>query len=308
MSFGWVAGAIRGRALARRRLGDEGIASLASRPSLAGALDFLATSSYGHRVRRDLDVARARRSIAETTLWHLRVLAGWIPPRGVRSLRAIAGWFELLDVESHAWAIAAGDRWAETPLPLGALATIWPRVAPATTLHGIRTVLAHSDWGDPGGDALPEILLGLRLGWSRALGQAAPAAREWADGALTLALAKGLFAAPSRPEGQALPQVPELGSAWRKATDFAAFRRAVPASGRWVLRNVPQSSDLWQAERAWWDRVDRDASRLLGRPELGEAAVVGAAASLLTDCWRAQAALEQAARESAAKGGPGVGA
>jgi hypothetical protein len=308
MSFGWVAGAIRGRALARRCLGDEGVAALVAKASLADALAFLTTSSYGHTVRMDLDVAGAQRAVAETSLWHLRVLAGWIPPKGVRSLRAIAGWFELLNLESHAWAMASRERWNEVPLPLGALATIWPRAIETTTLHGLRGVLAHSNWGDPGGDELPEILLGLRLGWAGALRAVVAGAREWADGALTLALAKELFAAARLPERRKLPRVPELGTTWSKATHLATFRDAVPASGRWVLSDVGQPSDLWRAERSWWIRVDRDATRLLARPALDETVVIAAATLLLTDCWRTQAALEQAARGQTRKEEVRVGA
>jgi hypothetical protein len=296
MSFSWVAGALRGRALARRRLGDDGVEALAATVTLRGALDLLSTSSYGHRLRPDFDVPRAQRAIAETSAWHLRVLAGWLPPRGVQSLRAIAGWFELLDIEDRALAIATRERWNEPSFPLGALATIRPRVVPTTTLHGLRVVLAHSEWGDPGGDDLSDVLLGLRLGWSRRLRTVTREAREWGDGALTLAVAKGLFANSSRTNGRTLPPVPELGDRWRDATDLPAFTTAVPVSGRWVLHRVRTPSALWRAERSWWMRVDRDAAHLLQRRALGRTTAIAAAMLLVSDCWRTRAALEQAAR------------
>jgi hypothetical protein len=302
MSFGWVAGAVRGRSLARRRLGDEGVATLAAKTSLDDAVAFLAASSYGHRIQRGTDGVVARRAIAETSLWHLRVLAGWLPPRGVQSVRAVAGWFEVLDIENHASAIASGDRWREPLFPPGALATIWPRVAPTTTLRELRVVLAHSAWGDPGGDHLSDILLGLRLGWARVLRNVVPAARAWGDGALTLALAKALFAESARGETRKMPEVPELGVAWRRATDLTAFAAAVPDSDRWVLHGVRQFSDLWQAERAWWVRVDREAAQLLRARQLGRTAVIAAAMLLVTDSWRTLAAFEQAARGTRQEG------
>jgi hypothetical protein len=307
VSVGWVAGAVRGRALARRRLGDEGVGTLAAKASLADALQYLSTSSYSHRIRMDLDVAGAQRAVAETSLWHLRVLAGWLPASGVQSLRAVAGWFELLDIESHAWGVVAGERWDESPFPLGALATVWPRIVPTTTLGQLRIVLAHSTWGDPGGDELKDILLGLRLGWSRALRTVVPAARAWGDGALTLALAKSLFSGSS-PEGRKAPDVPELGAVWRQATDLESFSQAVPRSGRWVLQDVRQPSDLWRAERSWWRRVDREAAQLVESPRLDRTVVIAAATSLVTDCWRTEVALEQAARASVPREAADAGA
>jgi hypothetical protein len=296
VSVAWVAGALRGRDLARRRLGDEGVERLAAKASLGDALAFLSTSSYGHRIRLDLDLAGAQRALAETSLWHLRVLAGWLPARGVQSLRALAAWFELRDIESHAWAIAAGGRWHETPLPLGALATVWPRVAPTGTLRDLRIVLTHSTWGDPGGDQLPDILLGLRLGWARAMRAVVPGVPEWGDGALTLALARTRFSPSSPVDRRMPPRVAELGTEWSRTTDLAAFARAVPLSGRWVLREAREPPDLWRAERSWWMRVDREAARLVRTPQLGRTVVMAAATLLVTDCWRTQAALEQAAR------------
>jgi hypothetical protein len=86
MSVGWVAGALRGGALARRRLGD-GVAELAAKTSLDEALAFLSASSYGHRLKGDLDIISAQRAIGDTSVWHLRVLAGWLPPRWLATSR-----------------------------------------------------------------------------------------------------------------------------------------------------------------------------------------------------------------------------
>jgi hypothetical protein len=292
---GWVAGAIRGRALARRRLGDEGVQALTRLASLPDALRYLADSSYGHRVRGDLDVAGARRAIAETSLWHLRVLTGWLPPAGVEIVRALAGWFELANMEARAATLASQERWQEPSYTLGALFTVWPKASGAATLDQLRVVLAHSVWGDPGGNGLREVFLGLRLGWYRRLRAVLPQAGAWADGGLVLALAKARFTGTPSSAPEALPRVPELGTKWRRARDVQELARAVPASGGWVLANVQRPEDLWEAERRWWLRLDADAGALLGRPRLGRTTVVAAATLLITDCWRTQAALEQAA-------------
>lgn len=300
MSLGWLAGAVRGRALARRRLGEDGVADLASQGSLGNALQFLSASSYGHHVRGDLDLASTRRAVGETSLWHLRVLSGWLPPRGVQLVQRLAGWFELQNIENHAVAVAGGT-WRQPPYTLGALATVWPRARDASTLPQLRGTLAHSTWGDPGGDALGDILLGLRLGWSRHLRSTFAPAREWGEGALALAVAKVTFVpASSRPA--VTPAVPELGGKWEGVSDLRAFATALPTSARWVFVDVQGREDLWRAERRWWIRVDRDAAMLVDHPSLGRT-VVGAAATLLvTDCWRTQAALEQAGRGADGEG------
>jgi hypothetical protein len=292
---GWVAGAVRGRALSRRRLGDDGVRALARSGSLQGALAFLSASSYGRRVRADIDVIAARRAIAETSLWHLRVLTGWLPPAGIRLVRALAGWFELANLEARAASLASGGRWQEAPFTLGALSTVWPKAADATTLAQLRSVLAHSAWGDPGGDSVGKIFLGLWIGWCRSLRTVLDPAREWADGGLVLALAKARFAGQPPIAAEAMPRVPELGSRWRRARDLQEFARNVPESGRWALAEVHRPADLWAAERRWWLRLDGEAVRLLGRPQLGRTTVAAAATLLVTDCWRTQAALEQAA-------------
>jgi hypothetical protein len=295
VSVGWVAGAIRGRALARRRLGDEGVRALARTATLSEALEFLAGSSYGHRVRADLDVSGARRAVAETSLWHLRVLTGWLPPSGVQLVRALAGWFELGNMETCAAALASGGRWRESPYTLGALFTVWPKASTAATLGELRAVLAHSAWGDPGGESVAQVFLGLRLGWCRRLRTVLRQAREWADGGLVLALAKARFTEQQPAAPELLPRVPELGVRWRRATDLREFAQVVPVSGRWVLADVQGPTDLWSAERRWWLRLESDAASLLGRARLGRTTVVAAATLLVTDCWRTQAALEQAA-------------
>lgn len=299
MSLGWVAGAIRGQALARRTLGDDGVRDLAAQPSLDDALRFLAATSYGHRVRADFDAAAARRAVALTSVWHLRVLSGWLPPRGVAIVRALAGWFELNNLEGRATALAAGSRWDESPYALGALTTIWQRASAVPSLAELRSTLAHSSWGDPGGDSPADIFFGVRIGWARRMREAAPECRRWGDGALALAVAKRRFAHPDGAPIAPSVRVPELGTRWRSAPDLPTLAARVPPSARWVLAEVKQPDDLWTAERRWWLQLDREAADLLRRPGVGRPAVIGAAMLLITDCWRTQAALTEAARARA---------
>ncbi len=61
VSVKWVAGSVRARALAHRRLGRGGVRALATSGSLAAAVESLAGSPYGRDVRPDSPLARAQR-------------------------------------------------------------------------------------------------------------------------------------------------------------------------------------------------------------------------------------------------------
>ena len=60
MSAGWVAGSMRARALARRRMGSEATRQLASRSSLRDALQVLAATCYGANIRPEQALAAAQ--------------------------------------------------------------------------------------------------------------------------------------------------------------------------------------------------------------------------------------------------------
>ncbi|MGH7617482.1 MAG: hypothetical protein ACREPM_09670 [Gemmatimonadaceae bacterium] len=298
MSLGWVAGAIRGRALARRRLGDDGVRALGAQHSLRDALRLLSASSYGHDVRGDMDAPSARLAVAATALWHLRVLAGWLPPGGARLVSAVAGWFELENIEGKTLKLATENRWRERPHALGALASVWPKVADAATLEQVRAALASSDWGDPGADTIPAMLLGVHLGWARRFRDVLRQSHSWSDGALAIAIAKARFAQGARAPASTseLPRVVELGTRWSDAETLRDFATVVPASARWPLATVHDPSDLWRAERVWWTQIDHDAMHLLRNAGLGRTTVIAAAALLVSYCWRTQAAVSRAAR------------
>lgn len=296
MSAGWVAGSLRGRALARRAVGPEVAERVAREETLAAALQALSDSTYGHRLQQRMNLETAERAVAETALWHLRVLAGWLPPGGVEVVRAVAAWFEAADLEELAVAIATGVAPAFPARPLGSLVTVRGRAERATSLAGLRRVLAHSEWGDPGDDELAAILLGIRIGWARILLQAFPKHRGWGGGALAIAAANALFHSPAGFPAIDSKRVPELGGAWGDAEDIAGFAARLPATAAWALRELSDPRDLWRAERDWWLRVESDAAELLRRASSGRPAVVAAAVTLLADCWHVRTALARAAR------------
>lgn len=146
MSGAWVAGVTRARALVRRRLGESGTRRLGRAETFEAAVEALAGTPYGHDVRPGQDRDAAAHAVAATLLWHLRVLAGWVPPGGADVMRLLARWFEIANVDA---ALAGRD----ARFRLGALATSWPRLEQAGTPQALRAGLASSAWGDPGDDS-----------------------------------------------------------------------------------------------------------------------------------------------------------
>jgi len=295
VSVGWVAATVRARALARRRVGGAGAVAIARAPSYAAGRAALITAPYNGRVGPDDDLATAERNLAESLLWHLRVLSGWLPPDGGGQVRALAAGFELGNVDEHLWALRSGG--TAHPYQLGGLATAWPRIAVTTSPEELRAVLVASPWGDPG-DARPEtVRLSLRLSWLRRLAVTSPLPRGWAVAAAALLVAGEVFAA-----GRPLPPEPRraagvlLGGRAVDATSLAELAGALPAGARWVLDGVERAEDLWAAEASFYRRAETDSFALLRQPGVGPRPVLGAVALLAVDVWRVRAALETAAR------------
>jgi hypothetical protein len=295
MSGGWVAGSIRAKAMARRCIGAGAARELAACRSLEEALQALAATPYGRERLPGRTLSAAQHEIAGVILWNLRVLAGWLPGDGVRLLRALAGWFELANVEERLQAMAG--RPADDEFALGALATAWPRLRQATSPAGLRAVLAASAWGDPGGDTAEAVLGGMRSRWAARVAAVGDPARSWAAGAEALVLAGQLFT-PGREArdtgtGGALGM---LGPEAAGAATLDELARRLPAPARWVLAGISSLGDLWRAEAAWWAEVERDGFRLLRTSGLDSGPVIGAVAVMAADAWRIRAALEIAAR------------
>jgi hypothetical protein len=293
---GWVAGTVRARAMARRRLGQVGARSLAGSASLETALELLAEGPYGHDVRSGQSLAHAQHAVRSTLLWNLRVLAGWLPREGVAGLRALAAWFELLNVDDHLRQLA-GEEPLLPPYQLGTLATAWPRLARTRTQAELRQVLATSPWRDPGDESPHQVRLLMRATYAERVAATVPHARPWAVSALALLLARETFlvdrppAEPLRSTAGAL-----LGAKAAGASSLAALRDAARPDLRELLSGADDLQDLWRLEFDWWKGVERDAFGLLRRPRHGPGVVCGALALLAVDAWRVSAALELAAR------------
>lgn len=307
VNVAWVAGAIRGRALASRGLMEGALEHLGAQSSLTEALGLLAGTTYRHAIDPGMELGAAQRAVSATALWHLRVLAGWLPPQGVEGVRAVAGWWESRNLEDLAVALTRVGAPAGPPYHLGTLATVWSRASRARTPEELRSVLARSDWGDPGGEALSDILVGAGLGWARLLHRAIPERPEWGAGALALIAAKTRFLGDGADGrgSRGVPRIPELGRRWEGAGQMGEFVSSLPKEARWVVRDVDGADDLWRGELSWWVRVAADAKALLRErlPGRGRAVVIGAAASLLADSWHVGTALARAARGA---GSPGI--
>lgn len=294
LSPGWVAGSVRARSMLSRRIGREQARRLAEAGSLEDALAELSGTAYGRFVRPGLELARAQRGIAETVLWHVRVLAGWSAPGAIEAIRSLTAWFELANVEDHLAYLAGGD--VPTPFALGGLATAWDRVAATRTASEARAALAASPWGDPHSDDLAEILLALRLAWAHRVLDSVADAGDWVAGAVALLVARELFMVGRAPDELLARRPAGIGTSWPQAGSLRGLRDALPAQASWALQGVEEAADLWRAEVAWWRRVEDDAEGLAHAPLMGEPWVVGSVVLLGVDAWRAAGALECAAR------------
>ncbi|WP_367325738.1 V-type ATPase subunit [Streptomyces sp. HUAS ZL42] len=316
MGAGWVAGATRARALRTRCLGAEGVRDVAGSRTLDDALRYLAATAYRHDVAPGVTPAEAQRAVSATLLWHLRVLAGWQPATGTDAIRALAAGFEISNTEHHLRSLSAEtpgptpadprqtgtQRLRPPPYRLGALATAWKRLARTRTPSELRTTLAASAWGDPGGDSPAAVATGMRVSAALRLAAAAPDAARWAAARLALLFGREVFVVGRRmPDVSARRAARLLGHRAVGAGSYADFRNALPATARWLLADVDEAADLWRAEARWWDAVERDGRELLRGSDFGPQPVVGAVALLSADAWRTRGALELAARG----GGPG---
>lgn len=293
MSSRWVAGSVRGRSLSRRRLGPEGIQAVASSPSLNAALARLATSPYARDVQTNQSLPEAQRAVSTTALWHIRVLAGWLPGRGAEIARVMAGYWEIANVAAQLGAIESGTPAAL--IDLGALGGIGSRLRGATRAQDIRSILSRSPWGDPRSSDAAEIMSWLRLRWAERLAANVPDASRWASGLLAILLARELFVAGRRPGRGGWPTSP-LGTGWERTTSIPELAARLPAQARWALDGIDDGADLWRAEARWWAAIEGAAAAQLERFRPGRPQDVVACITLLgVDAWRTRGALALAA-------------
>jgi hypothetical protein len=295
MSAGWVAGSVRARAMAHRRVGLETTRQLASCGSLSDALRMLADTRYGANIRPEQSLATAQREIVGTLLWDLRVLAGWLPREGVRLLRILGAWFEVANVDELLQVIEG--RPADPEFQLGALATAWPRLRRAASIGELRAALAASAWQDPGGQTTYAVRMGMRAQWVTRAAALDDPARTWAAGAAALLVAGERFAAGRAVDPEVIGgALGLLGPQAPSAATLDELAASLPPQAKWVLAGITSPAELWRAEEAWLARVERDGQRLLRTSSLDSGVVVGAVAVMGCDAWRVRAALEIAAR------------
>jgi hypothetical protein len=290
---GWVAATVRARLLVTHRAGDAALAA-ARCTSLDDAVVALAATAYGERLMPGLTLVEAQRRVAATVLWQVRVLAGWVPAAGTARLRALVGWFELSNVDQRLAELEGAPSLA--PFDLGRLGSASAgRIATAGSAAELRSVLAASEWGDPGEAATALLGRWLRVAWARRVAEAAPEAAAWAYGAAALTLARDLDAGHP-PALARIVTWPELGHDLNEATDVADLAARLRPRASWALAGVRPPQPLWTAETAWWRRVEVDAPALLAHGAGGPVVVTGAIALLAADAHRVAAALAVAAR------------
>ncbi|MBO4269570.1 hypothetical protein [Microbispora triticiradicis] len=300
MTASWVSGSTRARALVRRGLGLRRARRLAACGSSAEAVAMLAHTPYGHDVRPGQSLPDAQWAVLATLLWHLRVLAGWLPREGGQMMRVLARWFEIANVDELMCRLTG--RPAEPEFVLGSLGTAWPRLRRSGSLTEIRATLATSPWGDPGGANRHEIQLGMRLAWAERLADVLPpATRGWGSGAAALLVALERHAERREPSAG----VPDrcralLGPDAVAAMSITDMTGRLPPAARWALLGIDDPNQLWEAERRWWERVEDEGRALLTESGFSAGPVVGAIAVLAADARRVRAALELAARGGAA--------
>ncbi|MFI5283316.1 MAG: hypothetical protein ACHQ0J_09330 [Candidatus Dormibacterales bacterium] len=294
MPASWVAASVRAKLLQNRRLGEAGAVAVAGSGSLRAGMEMLMDSAYGTELNPGMTLEAAQRQIAITTLWQLRVLAGWLPPGGSEILRPLAAWFEIANIEERLSYLSGGTH--AVPYELGGLATAWPLVSTATTSDRVRELLARSHWGDPGSSEPSAMMTVLRLRWAAWVAGTVPSAEVWAASAAALLAARVRFAAPILVPLPATTRAVGLPRGWAQAASLSDLRAMMPRWLSWVLEGVAQASELWTAEARWWSRVSRDARQTIVRSRHAPAAIVAVAALLGYDAWLARGALASAAR------------
>lgn len=296
MSAGWIAAGVRGRGLVRRRIGDDGARRVAASASLEGGIAELAGTSYGRDLRPGLDLAAAQHAVSAAVLWHLRVLAGWVPPLGSGPLRILAAGFEIANVSGHLAELSGQP--ATAPYELGTMGTAWRAVSAARTPGEVRASLRASAWGDPGREDLASVRLALALAWARLVLDGVPGAGAWAVGGAALVLARVVAAGAG---SELAPTVRRdaarlVGPDWERARSVDELAGHLPVRAARALRDVTDARDLWVADARWWSNLEAEADTLAGRSPPDASAGIGAMALLAADARRVRAALAVAAR------------
>lgn len=294
VGVGWNAGTVRARLLGLHRLGRRACEDLARLGSFEEALRELRDSPYGHDLDPDVTLPEAQWAVWATPLWHLRVLAGWLPPAGAELARVLAGWWEVRNIENLLSELQGGT--AFPPYDLGRLDRSWDQIRAAESVSAVRERLAASPWLDPGAGDVGTIVSWLGLSWAHRMAEEADGMARLAGGWAALVVANDLLLGARTQADDGARRVRELGGEWAEAGDVGQLRERLPHDAGWVLEDVDDSKDLWRAEVRWWRHLDEESRRRLRHPNRGPDALVGAFGAHLADARRVEAALELAAR------------
>ena len=295
MSAGWVAAQVRSKSLASHCVGPAGARELAGAGSLDAALGILTTSSYGERLHPGLNLAASEHEVFASVLWNLRVLAGWSPALGASRLHALAGVFELMNLQGHLARIERHQ--SPVPFELGSLASVSSRVAPLT-IGELCDALRRSPWGDPGAVDAMGVSIALQFILARRIVEDVPEAGQWAQTYAALVLSRLVKenVALDTDSTSAKNARTILGSRALSATSLRELHDALPRDVASILKDVTDPDDLWLAEARWRTRLWDEALGRLRRGGAGPETVVAAITLQFADAWRVRTALEVAAR------------
>lgn len=296
MGAAWVAGTVRARALLSRRVGAAAARRLAGLGSIDAVIRELADGPYGRELRPGLTTAQVEAAIGRTLLWEMRVLAGWLAGPGVRTVRLLAAWFEIVNTVDHARSLAGAAGGAVDPYRLGALATAWPRLAATTSLAGLRAELARTVWGDPGAEEPAAVAIAMAVACAARVAEQVPRVSELAAGAAALQVARERFLTGRELTEQVRRRAePLLGPQAMTADDLAGYAGDLRPAARWALADLAGPDPLPRAETAWWRRVEREAASMVAGAGFGQETAVGCVAALAADARRLRGAVQLAA-------------